>query len=148
MQNEILAPSPLARRIGWALSALTILFMLVDSGSKIALEHHTIEATTQIGYPVGAIRPLGITLLIITVLYAIPRTAVLGAILLTGFLGGAVASKVRIVDPLFASVLFGVYVGIIAWAGLLLREPALRRVFPFVQRRDSQRCLVSQAEAT
>jgi hypothetical protein len=71
-------------------------------------------------------------LLIITVLYAIPRTAVLGAVLLTGFLGGAVASKVRIADPLFASVLFGVYVGIVAWLGLFLREPALRRqVLPY-----------------
>ena len=148
MHHEAIAPSPLARRIGWVLSALTILFMLLDSGSKIALEHHTIEATTQIGYPIDSIRPLGITLLIITVLYAMPRTAVLGAVLLTGFLGGAVASKVRIADPLFASVLFGVYVGIIAWAGLLLREPALRRVFPLVQRRDSQRCLVSQVGAT
>jgi hypothetical protein len=131
MQNEMTVPSARARRTGWALSGLTILFMLLDGGSKLALEHHTIEATTQIGYPVGAIRPLGLTLLIITVLYAIPRTAVLGAILLTGFLGGAVASKVRIVDPLFSSVLFGVYMGIIAWAGLWLRNASLRRIFPF-----------------
>lgn len=62
-------------------------------------------------------------LLVCTILYALPRTAVLGAILLTGFLGGAVASKVRIEDPLFSSVLFGVYVGILAWCGLYLRGP-------------------------
>jgi hypothetical protein len=131
MQNVMTVPSALARRTGWVLSGLTILFMLFDGGSKLALEHHTIEATTQIGYPVSALRPMGLTLLIITVLYAIPRTAVLGAVLLTGFLGGAVASKVRIVDPLFSSVLFGVYMGIIAWAGLWLRDPSLRRIFPF-----------------
>ena len=135
---ESQAPSPLARRIGWALSGLTILFMLMDSVFKLALEHHSIEATIQIGYPIAVIRPIGIVLFIITVLYAWPRTAVLGAVLLTGFLGGAVASKVRILDPLFASVLFGVYMGIIAWAGLLLREPRLRQLFPFVEREPAQ----------
>ena len=127
MQDETTVPSPIAHRIGWLLSGLTILFLLIDSVSKLAMEHHVLEATSQIGYPIDTIRPIGLTLLIITVLYAIPRTAVLGAVLLTGFLGGAVASKVRIADPLFASVLFGVYVGIVAWLGLFLREPALRR---------------------
>jgi hypothetical protein len=132
MQDETTVPSPLARRIGWLLSGLTILFLLIDSVSKLALEQHVLEATSQIGYPIDTIRPIGLTLLIITVLYAMPRTAVLGAVLLTGFLGGAVASKVRIADPLFASVLFGVYVGIVAWLGLFLREPALRRrVLPY-----------------
>ena len=118
------------RRVGWGLTGLTILFMLFDAAGKLALEPHVVEATTKIGYPVSAIRPIGIIALLCTVLYAIPRTAILGAILLTGFCGGAVASKVRIEDPLFSSVLFGVYFGLIAWGGLFLRDDALRRLFP------------------
>jgi hypothetical protein len=104
--------------------------MLFDAASKLALEAHVVEATTKIGYPVGAIRPIGVIALICTVLYAIPRTAILGAVLLTGFCGGAVASKVRIEDPLFSSVLFGVYFGLIAWGGIYLRDDTLRRLFP------------------
>jgi hypothetical protein len=123
-------PSKTQRRVGWGLTALTILFMLFDAASKLALEPHVVEATTKIGYPVGAIRPIGIIALLCTALYAIPRTAILGAVLLTGFCGGAVASKVRIEDPLFSSVLFGVYFGLIAWGGLYLRDDALRRLFP------------------
>jgi len=118
------------RRVGWGLTALTVLFMLFDAAGKLALEAHVVEATTKIGYPVGAIRPIGVIALICTILYAIPRTAILGAVLLTGFCGGAVASKVRIEDPLFSSVLFGVYFGLIAWAGLYLRDDALRSLFP------------------
>ena len=119
---------------GWALSGLTILFMLFDSISKLALERHVIAATTQIGYPVATIRPMGIIALLCTLVYAIPRTSTLGAILLTGYLGGAVASKVRIEDPLFSSVLFAVYFGFFVWGGLYLRDPALRALIPL--RRD------------
>jgi hypothetical protein len=113
-------------RAGWAMSGLTVLFMLFDSLSKLALERHVVEATTKIGYPPDVIRPLGLVLLVCTILYAIPRTAILGAILLTGFLGGAIASKLRIEDPLFSSILFGVYFGIVAWGGLFLRDERLR----------------------
>jgi hypothetical protein len=115
---------------GWAMSGLTVFFMLFDSISKLAMEHHVVEATTKIGYPIDVIRPLGIVLLVCTVLYAIPRTAIFGAILLTGYLGGAVASKVRIDDPFFSSVLFGVYFGILAWGGLYLRDNGLRTLIP------------------
>jgi hypothetical protein len=115
---------------GWGMSGLTVLFMLFDGISKLVLEQHVVEATTKIGYPVDALRPLGIVLLVCTVLYAIPRTAIFGAILLTGYLGGAVASKVRIDDPLFGSVLFGVYFGILAWGGLYLRDKRLRTLIP------------------
>jgi DoxX-like family len=111
---------------GWGMSGLTVLFMLFDSVSKLALERHVVEATTQIGYPLEVIRPLGLVLLVCTILYAIPRTAILGAIFLTGFFGGAIASKVRIEDPLFSSILFGVYFGILAWGGLYLRDDRLR----------------------
>ena len=119
------------RRVGWALSIVTILFMLFDSGAKLALESHVIAATTKIGYPVAAIQPIGVIALLCTILYAVPRTAILGAVLLTGFYGGAVASKIRIEDPLFSSILFGVYFGLIAWGGLYLRDERLRALFPF-----------------
>jgi len=125
------AKGKIQARIGWALSGLTILFMLFDAASKLALESHVIDATTKIGYPMAAIQPIGVIALVCTILYAIPRTAVLGAVLLTGFYGGTVASKVRIEDPLFSSILFGVYFGLIAWGGLYLRDERLRALFPF-----------------
>jgi hypothetical protein len=115
---------------GWGLSGLMIAFMLFDGGAKLALEPHVVAATTHIGYPTGVIRALGVIGLACTLLYAIPRTAVLGAILLTGYLGGAIASKVRIEDPLFSSVLFGVYFGLVIWGGLYLRDPQLRAMIP------------------
>jgi hypothetical protein len=119
-----------AARFGWVLSAFAILFMLIDAGGKLFLESHVVASTTSIGYPVASIRPIGIIALICTILYAIPRTALLGAVLLTGFYGGAVASKLRIEDPMFSSVLFGVYFGLIVWAGLYLRDERLRTLFP------------------
>ena len=125
-----LSGTPKAAWLGRAVSGLSILFLLFDSVSKLALEHHVVEATTRIGYPLDTIRPLGIICLACTILYAIPRTSILGAILLTGYLGGAIASKVRIEDPLFGSVLFGVYVGILLWGGLYLRDGRLRALIP------------------
>jgi predicted secreted protein len=118
-------------RIGWILSILTILFMVLDAGGKLALESHSVDATVKIGFPIGTIRPIGIIALLCTALYAIPRTAILGAVLLTGYYGGAVASKIRLEDPLFSSILFGVYFGILTWAGLYLRDGRLRTIFPF-----------------
>jgi hypothetical protein len=117
--------------IGWALSIVRILFMLFDAGGKLALESHVVDATTTIGYPVSAIRPIGVLALLCTILYTVPRTAILGAVLLTGFYGGAVASKIRIEGPLFSSILFGVYFGLVAWGGLYLRDERLRALFPF-----------------
>jgi hypothetical protein len=117
--------------VGRSLSGLTVLFMLFDGLSKLAMEHHVVEATTTIGYSVAVIRPLGLVLIACTILYVIPRTAIFGAILLTGYLGGAVASKVRIDDPIFSSILFGVYFGLLAWGGLYLRDERLRALIPF-----------------
>ncbi|WP_334392933.1 DoxX family protein [Bradyrhizobium sp. AZCC 2262] len=115
---------------GWGMTGLMIAFLLFDSVSKLVLEQHVVEATTKIGYPLDVIRPLGIICLACTMLYAIPRTSILGAILLTAYLGGAVASKVRIEDPLISSVLFGVYFGILVWGGLYLRDERLRALIP------------------
>jgi DoxX-like family len=119
------------RWVGWGMTGLMIAFLLFDSVSKFVLEHHVVEATTQIGYPLDVIRPLGLICLVCTILYAIPRTSIFGAILLTGYLGGAIASKVRIEDPLFSSVLFGLYFGVLVWGGLYLRDERLRLLIPF-----------------
>lgn len=117
-------------RIGWIMTGLVVVFLVFDGTTKLMMITPVVNATVGIGYPVDVIRPLGIICLACAVLYAIPRTAVLGAILLTGFLGGAVASKVRLEDPLFSQVLFGVYVGALAWGGLYLRDGRLRALFP------------------
>jgi hypothetical protein len=134
MTHDAHATKPTAawmRRLGWGMSGLMIAFMLFDSLSKIALEHHVVDSTTRIGYPLDVIRPLGVVALVCTILYAVPRTAILGAILLTGYLGGAIASKVRIDDPLFSSTLFGVYFGLLIWGGLYFRDERLRAQIPF-----------------
>jgi hypothetical protein len=89
-----------------------------------------VEATGQLGYPVSIARTLGILTLVCTILYTIPQTSVLGAILLTGYLGGAIASHLRIDSPLFSHVLFGVYLGLMIWGGLYLRDGLLRALIP------------------
>jgi hypothetical protein len=111
---------------GWIMSGIVLLFLLLDGISKLMLIAPVVEATAKIGYPVDVIRPIGIIGLVCAILYAVPRTALLGAILLTAFLGGAVASKVRIEEALFGQILFGVYVGVLAWGGLYLRDGRLR----------------------
>ena len=124
------APPKWMQWTGWGMTGLMIAFLLFDSVSKVMLERYAVEATTKIGYPLDVIRPLGFIGLACTVLYAIPRTSILGAILLTGYLGGAIASKVRIEDPMFSSVLFGVYFGVLVWGGLYLRDERLRALIP------------------
>ena len=121
-----------AVRIGWALSVIAILFFLMDGGMKIANPPIVGETSAQLGWPAdhATILLLAALLLGSTLLYAIPRTAVLGAILLTGYLGGAVATHVRVGSPLFTHVLFGVYLGLFVWGGLWLRDPRLRTLIP------------------
>ncbi|HEX7051219.1 MAG TPA: DoxX family protein [Longimicrobiales bacterium] len=112
---------------GRILGGLTVLFLLLDAVGKLMRPEPVIEATVQLGYPESTIPGIGLVLLGCTVLYAIPRTAVLGAILLTGYLGGAVATNVRVGNPLFSHVLFPVYVGVLLWLGLVLCDERLRR---------------------
>jgi hypothetical protein len=115
---------------GRVMSTLAALFLLMDGVMKLMKPAFVVQATVQLGYPESVIIGLGIVLLACTVLYLIPRTAVLGAILLTGYLGGAVATHVRIGDPLFSHTLFPVYVAVLLWGGLYLRDPRLRTLFP------------------
>jgi hypothetical protein len=119
-------------RIGWVMSGLVIAFLLMDAAMKLLALPVVLEASGPLGFPGAAMaRGLGIVLLLCTLLYAAPQTAVLGAILLTGYLGGAAATHVRVGSPLFTHVLFGVYLGLLLWAGLYLRDAALRRLIPF-----------------
>ena len=124
------ARSRTSRWVGRAFSGLVILFMAMDAAMKLADLPPVRQAARQIGWPLALDRPLGVIGLIGLVLYGIPRTSVLGAIWLTGLCGGAVAAHLRLGDPLFSHVLFGVYVGVLAWAGPWLREPRLRALIP------------------
>jgi hypothetical protein len=110
------------------LGALVILFLLVDAAGKVLRLAPYVEGTARVGYPPGCLVPLGLVLLVSTILYTVPRTAVLGAILLTGYLGGATATHVRMAEPFVMPVVFG----IIVWGCLYLRDARLRSLLPFV----------------
>jgi hypothetical protein len=120
------APGRTARRVGYVITALVTLFLLADSVTKIIQLPPVVDATVQMGFPASAVPVIGTTLLVCLVLYLVPRTAVLGAVLLTGYLGGAVCAQLRIEAPLFSTLLFPVYVGVLVWVGLYLRSAALR----------------------
>jgi hypothetical protein len=115
--------------IGRIVSYLPALFLLVDGAMKLVKPPVVVEATVKLGYSESVIVPMGVVLLICTILYLIPATSVLGAILLTGYLGGAVATHVRTGESLF-SIVFPVIFGILIWLGLYLRDPRLRALIP------------------
>jgi hypothetical protein len=119
-------------RAGRVLSILAIAFLVMDGVMKLIQPKVVIDATAGIGWPTDpqTLATLGIVLLLSTALYAVPRTSALGAILLTGYLGGAVASHVRCQDPLFTHDLFGVYLGVLVWGGLWLRDARVRALLP------------------
>jgi DoxX-like family len=118
-------------RIGLALTSIAVLFLLMDAVMKILALPAVLSSTAQLGYPGTEqfARSLGAVLLVCTLLYAWPRTASLGAILLTGYLGGAIAAHVRIGSPIFSHVLFGVYIALFVWGGLFLRDERVRGLF-------------------
>jgi hypothetical protein len=113
-------------RFGRIMAAFTVLFLLVDGVMKLIKPPPVVQATVDLGYPESRIIGLGIVLLACVVLYVIPKTSLLGAILLTGYLGGAVATHVRVGSPLFTHTLFPVYLGALVWGGLFLRDPRIR----------------------
>ena len=118
---------------GWVLSGLAIAFLLMDGGMKLVPLGVVTETMQQLGYPGTAelARTLGIVTIIGTLLYAWPLTALLGAILLTGYMGGAMATHLRVGSPLLSHLLFGFYLGLMIWGGLWLRDPRLRALIPF-----------------
>ncbi|MEO6725882.1 MAG: DoxX family protein [Blastocatellia bacterium] len=129
MQSSNQATSNKSPWAGIIISAVPILFLLVDGVMKLFKPAVVVEGTLKFGYPESVIIPLGVVLLICTILYAIPRTAVLGAILLTGYLGGAVATHVRASGSAF-EILFPVIFGVLIWGGLYLRDERLRALLP------------------
>jgi hypothetical protein len=130
IENHVATTSKGSLWTGRVFSALAVLFLLFDSIIKIIKIQPVVEGFAKLGYPPNVAVPIGIVLLVCVVLYIIPRTSVLGAILLTGYLGGAVATHVRAGDPLFSHVLFPIYFGIFIWGGLYLRDARLRALIP------------------
>lgn len=114
--------------VGRILSGLVIAFLALDAAMKLVPVEPALAAMRGLGFPdsVGFARGLGALLLACTLLYAVPRTAVLGAVLLTGYLGGTIVTHLRLGHPWLSHVLFGAYIGVAAWAGLLARRAELR----------------------
>ncbi|WP_378944703.1 DoxX family protein [Mesorhizobium sp. ANAO-SY3R2] len=116
---------------GRVLSGVLVAFLVFDAAIKLVPLQVVIDTTAALGFPPELARTLGVLTLACTALYAWPRTSILGAILLTGYLGGAIAIHLRIGNPLFSHTLFGVYLGLMAWGGLYLRDERLRALIPF-----------------
>ncbi len=114
---------------GRSVSGLAVLFMLFDSVTKLLKVDAVVKGSAQLGFSVGAIPVIGAILLVCVIIYVVPRTSILGAILITGYLGGAVASNLRVGTPLFSNILFPVYFGILVWTGVFLRDLRLRHLF-------------------
>jgi hypothetical protein len=135
-QSENGSRTPASVWAGRVLTGLVAFFLLADSVMKLAApEMMAANTPPNMGWPLDSetLRTLGLLLLVPTLLYIWPRTSVLGAILITGYLGGAIATHARISDPLFSHTLFGLYLGLMVWGSLWLRSPALRSVLPLVR---------------
>jgi hypothetical protein len=115
-----------ARITGRVLTVLLTLFLLFDSVAKLMQLPPVVEATVQMGFPAASVPVIGAVLLVCLALYLVPRTSVLGAVLLTGYLGGAICAQLRIEAPLFSTTLFPIYVGVVVWGALYVRSAALR----------------------
>jgi hypothetical protein len=128
MESEIAHPpvSKKAKWGGWALTAVVVLMLLFSAGLKLAGLEEVRQEFDRLGYPESTLVGIGVTEVACAVLYAIPQTSYLGAILVTGYLGGATATHVRVGDPYVPPVV----VGVIAWVGLFLRDPRIRRMIP------------------
>ena len=122
---------------GRVISGLAVAFLIFDSVGKLLEVQPVIDGTKQLGYPSDIVFGLGVTLLSCVLAYLAPRTSVLGAVLLTGYLGGAVATHVRVGNPLFTHVLFPTYVAALLWGGLMLRDARLRAFLPWRDRSQS-----------
>ena len=129
LESASAAPVTRSLRALWtgrALGGLFVAFMLMDATMKVLALPAAIAGTTSLGYPAHVIVPLGVVQLVCLALYVVPRTALLGAVLWTGYLGGAVATHVRVGSPLFSHVLFPLYVAALLWGSLVLRDRRLR----------------------
>ena len=129
--NELIPISPAPLWGGRILSGLAVVFLLFDGAIKLIRLDIVIETSRQLGIPTDLAFTLGVLTIAGALLYAWPKTSVLGAVLLTGYLGGAIYVHVRAGSPLFSHTLFGVYLGILLWSGLYLRDERLRLIFPW-----------------
>jgi hypothetical protein len=116
---------------GYVLTAVVALFLTFDSVLKLLRLAPAVQATVELGYPAGTVLWIGTVELVCLALYLVPRTSVLGGLLLTGYLGGAIATHVRAGSPLLSHTLFPIYVALLLWGGLYLRETRLRALVPF-----------------
>lgn len=119
----------------WIITGLLAIFMLLDVAIKFIQPKGVAASFARSGWPLHLSVTLGVLLLVSTLLWLIPRTAILGAILLTGYFGGAVATNLRLENPLFSNTLFPVYFGVLVWLSLWLRDPAVRGLIPLRQDR-------------
>jgi hypothetical protein len=116
---------------GYVLTGLVALFLAFDTVLKVLVLAPAVQGTTELGYPAASVRWIGVIELVCLGLYLVPGTSVLGAVLLTGYLGGAIATHVRVDSPLLTHKLFPIYVALLVWGGLYLRETRLRDIMPF-----------------
>ena len=128
VNQDLEPPKSRARTTGIVISVLVTAFLTFDAASKLAGVPQVKEATQALGFPPGQALVMGIVLAICVLVYVIPRTAVLGALGITAYLGGAVTTNMRVEAPLFTNTLFAVYLGVLMWVGLAMRRPALLRV--------------------
>ncbi|MGN7823825.1 DoxX family protein [Chitinophaga sp. 22536] len=124
--TTITAPTKSVRITGKVISIIVILFMLFDAIMKVIQNKYSMEGSVALGWPASQVQFIGFVLLVATILYAIPRTAVLGAILITAYLGGAVAIMIRVAQPFW----FAVVIGVLTWAGLYLQDNGVRNLIP------------------
>jgi len=129
--TQVAMPSKAQKWTSYVLSTLVVLFLLMDSGMKVLKLPMVLDASAKLGFSAPVVFTIGVILLLCVILYAIPQTSVLGAILLTGYLGGAVCTHLRLGNPLFGYILFPTYLGALLWLGLYLREPHVRALIPF-----------------
>jgi hypothetical protein len=118
------------RMTGYILTGLVSFFLTFDVVMKVLRLAPAVQGTTELGYPAGTVLWIGVIELVCLVLYLVPRTSVLGALMLTGYLGGAIATHVRVGSPLASHTLFPIYVALMVWGGLYLREARLRDLVP------------------
>ena len=136
MQQTTAAPvSTKALWVGRVITSLAVAFLTFDGVTKVVQERHSLEGTAQLGFPESAIVGIGIALLACTVIYAIPRSTILGAVMLTGYLGGAVAANVRVRNPLFQT-LFPIIFSVLVWGGVFLRDDRLHALLPLRSKRN------------
>ena len=126
-------PGRAARFTGLGLSAVAVLFLAFDASMKLLQLGPAIKGTVELGYPASVVFGLGVLQAVCLLAYLVPQTAVLGCVLWTGYLGGAVATHVRLSQPLFSHELFPLYVAILLWSGLWLRDARVRQLLPLRQ---------------